>query len=212
MSYSSLSAEELVRACSESGNAEAWEEFVRRFGPVINKAIWRIVLRHGEYDPALIEDLSQDTFVKLCADDFRVLRKFKSQHENAFYGMAGKVAANVARDHYRPARPPISDCDLSDLEDFLADPHASGPGQIERRILFQEIDCILCAFCSARDREIFWLYYGENGLTAGEIARIDRFNLDESGVESVIHRLKCLVRRKIAEQNENGNQGPDKAA
>lgn len=212
MIYNSLSCDELVRACAESGNDEAWKEFVCRFGPVINRAIWRVARRYGDSDSATIQELVSDTYVKFLDDNCRVLRNFKARYPNAFYGMAGTVAANVARDHYRPARPPISDCDLSDLEDFLTDPHASGSGQIERRILFQEIDRILCAHCTSRDREIFWLYYSQIGLTAAEISRISRFNLDESGVESVLHRLKSLVRRKLAEKNENGGSDPDKAA
>lgn len=198
MIYSSLSCDELVRACAE-GNAEAWEEFVRRFGPVINAAIWRVVLRHGEYDPALVEDLVQDTFFKLCANNFRVLQNFKPQHENAFYGMAGKIATNVARDHYRPFRPPVTDDDISKLEDFLADPRASGSDYLERRLLVDKIDCIVRAHCSARDREIFLLYYGAMGLTAAEIARMRRFLLNEKGVESVLHRLKSLLREKLVE-------------
>src|SRR5579864_6954642 len=53
MSYASLSAEELVRACAESGNTEAWEEFVRRFRLVIGSAVrrsaytWRRNRRNG---------------------------------------------------------------------------------------------------------------------------------------------------------------------
>ncbi len=35
MIYSSLSCDELVRACAESGDAEAWQEFVCRFERLI---------------------------------------------------------------------------------------------------------------------------------------------------------------------------------
>jgi RNA polymerase sigma factor (sigma-70 family) len=202
MSYSSLSAEELVRACAESGNAEAWAEFVRRFGPVINAAIWRIAFRYGDHNSAIIAELAQDTYAKFLANDCRVLRDFKSRHKDSFYGMAGKVAANLARDHYRKPPSPIVDCDFSEIEPFMSDSHAAGSNHFEFRRLCQQLDQVLCAYCSARDREIFWLYYGEMGFTAAEIAKISRFDLDESGVESVIHRLKSLVRRKLAERNE----------
>lgn len=210
MIYSALSCDELVRACAE-GNAEAWEEFVRRFTSVISTAIWRVMRRHGEYDPALNQDLIQDTFFKLCDDNFRVLRNFKPQYEDAIYGMTGKVAANIARDHYRKRPLPVIDCDVSEVTDFIPDRHAPDSDHLEFRRLCQQVDQILRAHCTARDREIFWLYYGENGLTASEIAKISRFKLNEKGVESVLHRLKCLVRRKLAERQENG-EGPDKAA
>lgn len=100
MSYSSLSCDELVRACAESGNAEAWQEFVCRFEKHIKLVIWRVARRWGEDSPTVIQDLVQDTYVKVCADDCRFLRNFKPQHEDAFFGMLKVTAANVARDYF----------------------------------------------------------------------------------------------------------------
>ncbi|HKV92289.1 MAG TPA: sigma-70 family RNA polymerase sigma factor [Candidatus Angelobacter sp.] len=206
MIYSSLSCDELVRACAE-GNTEAWEEFVRRFRPVINAAIWRIVLRQGKYDPDLIKDLAQDTFFKLCADNFRVLRRFNPQHENAFYGMVQKVSASVAYDYFRKIYSPKrgagkAEVELSEAEAFIPDSRATGSDRLEQLMQLQEIDCVLRAHCSARDREIFWLNHGANGFTAAEIAKMHRFQLNEKGVESVLHRLKSLLREKLVEMEK----------
>ena len=201
MIYRSLSCDELVRACVDSGNAEAWQEFVRRFEPLISLVLLRIARRYGEYDPALIEDLVQDTFGKFCANDCRVLRNFKALHENAFYGMAKKTAANVGHDHFRKRHAlrsgsGKSDVELSEVEAFIPDPRASTSDHLDHGILLQEIDGILHVSCSERDREIFWLYHRET-LTAAEIAGINRFELGEKGVESVLHRLKSLIREKL---------------
>jgi RNA polymerase sigma factor (sigma-70 family) len=212
MIYRSLSCDDLVRACIDSDNAEAWQEFVCRFEPVIRGVIWRVTLSHGDRDHGLIEDLIQDTFFKFCDNERRVLRKFESRHEYAFFGMVKTVAWNVARDHYRKPRPPLIDGELSEVEPFLPDPETLNSDHFDRPVLCQDVDRILSAYASARDREIFWLYFGEIGFTAAEIAGIRRFDLDESGVESVIQRLKCLVRRKLAEREGNGPRGPDKAA
>src|SRR5882724_6490517 len=83
MSYSSLSAEELVRACSESGNAEAWEEFVRRFRLGIASAVRRIAYRYGKPDDGVTDKLMQDTYSKVCNDRCRMLPGFKPQHPDA---------------------------------------------------------------------------------------------------------------------------------
>jgi RNA polymerase sigma factor (sigma-70 family) len=208
MDYISLSCDELVRACAE-GNAEAWVEFVRRFQPRIGLAILRIMLRHEKYNAELIKDLVQETFGKLCANNFQVLRKFKPKHENAIYPMVAVMGCNTARDHYRKRPLPIIDGDVSEFPDFTPDPRPSTSDHLEQQIKLEKIDRILHKHCSPRDREIFWLKH-RHGFTAAEIARMSRFNLTEKGVESVLHRLWSMVRQKLAEEEEDGD--PDKAA
>lgn len=202
MSYSSLSAEELVRACAESGNAEAWEEFVRRFRLVIGSAVRRIAYRYGTPNDAVIDELIQDTYLKVCNDHCRMLRDFKPQHPDAFYGMLKVTAANLAHDYFRRPRPPVTDVDP-----FIPDSH-SGPASIEREILLREIADILSEISSpsaARDREIFWLYYRQ-GFTANAIAAIPGCKLSTKGVESILHRLTSYVRQGLVEKKPNASK------
>lgn len=196
MSYSSLSAEELVRACAESGNAEAWEEFVRRFRLVVGSAVRRIAYRYGKPNDAVVDELIQDTFLKVCNDRCRMLRDFKPQHPDAFYGMLKVTAANIAHDYFRRPRPP-----MTDVDPFIPDSH-SGPASIEREILLREIADTLGGISTAsaaRDREIFWLYYRQ-GFTAQAIAAIPCYKLTTKGVESILYRLTCYVRARMAEK------------
>ena len=201
MSYSSLSAEELVRACSESGNAEAWEEFVRRFRVVISSAIRRIALRYGVLNNTVIEDLIQDTYLKVCKDSCRMLRDFNPQHPDAFFGMLKVTAANIAHDYFRRQQAPIHGgriihVELTDGDAFVPDSRSTGPASIEREIVLREIDDILgeiSTVSAERDREIFWLYYRQ-GFTAQAIAAIPGYKIGTKGVESIIHRLTCYVR------------------
>ena len=60
MPYRNLSATELVRACVDSADQEAWGEFVRRFQPVIAGVALRTARRWGEASPLVIEDLVQE--------------------------------------------------------------------------------------------------------------------------------------------------------
>jgi RNA polymerase sigma-70 factor (ECF subfamily) len=199
MSYSSLSAEELVRACAESGNTEAWEEFVRRFRLVIGSAVRRVAYRYRTPNDAVIDELIQDTFLKVCNDRCRMLRDFKPQHPDAFYGMLKVTAANLAHDYFRRPRPP-----MTEVEEFISDPH-SGPASIEREILLREIDDILSEMATplaARDREIFWLHHRQ-GFTAEAIAAIPGCKPGTKGVESILHRLTCYVRERLVEKKTN---------
>ena len=82
----SLSPEELVLACRQTDDVAAWREFVGRFHRLIATVALRVARRWGESSPQLIDDLVQETYLKLCDDNFRMLRKFKSDHPDAFYG------------------------------------------------------------------------------------------------------------------------------
>jgi RNA polymerase sigma-70 factor (ECF subfamily) len=209
MSDISLSTEELVIACTESGNDKAWEEFVRRFRKLISSVVWRVARRYGEASSTVVDDLIQETYLKICADNCRLLRDFQPQHPDAFFGMIGVTAANVAHDYCRAKRSDkrgagITECELSEVEAFVPDSHWSGPVHIERNILMREIDGVLSSLSSpsaTRDREIFWLRYRQ-GFTTKAIAAIPSFKLTTKGVESILHRLTCLVRERLV-QEEN---------
>src|SRR5262245_62150620 len=101
MTYSSLSWNELVRVCAESKDQAAWEDLVCRSKTQISKVIWRVARRYGENSFAVIEELVQDTYAKLCTDNHRILKEFQPRHENAFIGFLLVTATNVARDHFR---------------------------------------------------------------------------------------------------------------
>ena len=68
MVYESLSASELVRECIDTDNAEAWQEFVRRYTRAIANVVYRVARSAGEARKEVIDDLVQDVFLKLCAD------------------------------------------------------------------------------------------------------------------------------------------------
>ena len=55
----------------------------------------------GTANSYLVDDLVQDTYLKLCANDFKSLREFECDHENALFGFLKVVASNVVHDHFR---------------------------------------------------------------------------------------------------------------
>jgi RNA polymerase sigma-70 factor, ECF subfamily len=207
MDYTSLSPEQLVLACRQTDDVGAWGEFVRRFHRLIATVALRVSRRWGEPSPQLIDDLVQETYLKLCADNFRMLYRFKSHHPDAFYGYLKVITANLVHDHFKAARSSkrgsgtvaiAADDQVQSWPD--ASGAASGVKGSERGILLREVDDTLRRIAvgphSERDRKLFWLYY-RVGLTADAIACLPSIGLSTKGVESSLLRLTRLLREEI---------------
>jgi RNA polymerase sigma-70 factor (ECF subfamily) len=206
-SYSSISIEELIRQCSCSRTPQAWEEFVRRFHRLIATVILRTASRLGDSSKQTVDDLIQETYLKLCADDFRILRTFEQQHPDAFTGYIKVVTANVVRDHFKSAHTKKRGAGhLEQIEeDFVpiaGEDSAGSPKSIERAILIQEItrhlDICIAGPDQERNRQIFWLHY-RAGLSARAIADLPGIGITTKGVESIILRITKELRERMAE-------------
>jgi RNA polymerase sigma-70 factor (ECF subfamily) len=219
MDYASVSPDELVLACRQTDDVAAWGEFVRRFHRLIATVALRIARRWGEPSPQLIDDLVQETYLKLCADNFRMLRKFKSHHPDAFYGYLKVVTANLVHDHFKAAhsskRGSGNIVEVAADEQVQSGTDASGATSAVRRsergILLREVDAALSRLAAGphleRDRKVFWLYY-RVGLTANAIADLPSIGLSTKGVESSILRLTRLVRQEIGGDRDKAGTDP----
>jgi RNA polymerase sigma-70 factor, ECF subfamily len=203
MDYAALSAERLILACTQTRDAAAWEEFVRRFHRLIATVALRVARRWGDSSRQVVDDLVQETYLKLCADNFYILRSFKSQHPDAFYGYVKVVTANLVHDHFKAAH---SGKRGSGMVDSAADAQITSEAgasakSSERAILLQQVDGLLSRLAGGRnlerDRRVFWLYY-RVGLTANVIASLPAIGLSIKGVESTILRLTRLLRHELA--------------
>lgn len=204
--YRSISIEVLLQRCVDSQEFEAWEEFVRRFRRLIASVVLRTARRYGEISERGLDDLIQETYFKLCANDYKILRNFKHEHENAFLGFIKIVAVNVTRDHFKATyarkRGSEKELEAADFIDPAADENAEGsPRSIERAILIQEIERHLNSCTQGPDQEkrrtIFWLYY-RVGLSAAAIGALPAINLTTKGVESTILRTTREIRDRLS--------------
>ena len=206
MEYGTALAVELIRACAE-GDPAAWREFMRRYNRTIAIAVYRVARQRGEESPTLVDDLTQDTYLKLwscCRPDFR---KFKSS-DRGFLAYLHVVATHVGNDHFKKLRAIKRNpgTRLESLDDINFTDRAVSPADLagtERKLLFEEIDTCLSALAPAenreRDRMIFWLYYRQ-GLTSKEIAPLPGVRLSQKGVESILKRMTQLVRDHLGKR------------
>jgi RNA polymerase sigma-70 factor, ECF subfamily len=204
--WSARSSEELIRACVDTGDTGAWEEFVRRFRPVIAGTVIRTARRLGKSAPAPIDDLVQDTYVKICSNRCRILREFRPDAAEAIFGLLKTVAFSVTHDYFRGglAVKRHSGAREVALDNYVESALAGREGlpQIEKEILIRQINEQLAGASEPatreRDRQIFWLYY-RHGMTTRAIAELPGIGLTQKGVESAIQRLTCHVRARVAD-------------
>src|SRR5215469_12430604 len=204
-----LSAQELLqRCCRDRNDNAAWEEFVRRFQPLIAGVVLK-TLRHRYAAPAphLVDDLVQDTYLKLCANNYRALRKFVPRHDNSIYEYLKRTASSVALDYLRRRKNKKHGGGQEEEElDEARMPVVPGPPLLdpaERNIRMAEIRSCLAKHASddrtfARDYMIFTLHHCY-GLTANAISKLPSFGLSTKGVESTLFRLFRLLREKLGE-------------
>jgi RNA polymerase sigma-70 factor (ECF subfamily) len=195
---------ELLQLCLSTDAEEHWREFVRRTQPLIASVIINTVGRWKQPAPTLVDDLIQDTYVKLFANDKKALRSIKNEHENTIFGYLKVIASNVVRDHFRQ---PINKADEVELTDAVVPP---GPHDKEHLNFVEnkeEVKTVLKTLSSSetceRDVAIFWFYY-EQGYTAKEISLMPHLGLTVKGVEGVILRLTRYLRGKLVPE------GPEK--
>jgi len=150
--------------------------------------VFRAIRRWGR-DTTAADDLIQDTFAKLCAADFRVLRNFRGQDAASLQAYLRVIAASVATDHFRASHEPAVSLDDPDKAPSVSD---DGPARdIEHHLLLDRIDKCL-ASQKDRDRWIFWLYH-RHGFTPKSISALPAVGVGQSGVETLLHRLTKAV-------------------
>lgn len=201
--YSEMAIPQLIAECTSESNESAWREFVRRFQPLVATVIAKVARRFGKVSHELVDDLTQETFLKLCDSDFRVLKGVEIRHENAFDGFLKVVATHTAHDYFRmSASANRGTGQALEVDHILLAPEFSrgASSEPEKKVLVEEIEEILKTRAHEpnceRDYAIFWLYY-RHGLTAKEIADLPGIKLSVKGIESTLLRLTRQIRSAL---------------
>jgi RNA polymerase sigma-70 factor, ECF subfamily len=213
----SLTIEELILRCIQRGDVSAWEEFAERFRGPIAKAVFRVAASYGGNNRSTIDDLVQETFLKLCFDDFRILRNFHHRHAQAFTAFLQVVAANITRDYFRSLHAtrhgaaliePLSDDAMPATTE-----HSDGSAHtMERQVLLAQVAKHLDTCVTGPDRQrnlrVFWLYY-RTGLSARAIADLPGIDLKPEGVESLLLRIRRDLQQRVGHPARQTNLHQD---
>lgn len=201
-----LTDEELVRLLlatrDEDLRAELWVEFWRRFQPVIARTVRRRIARCTRWvDHDWVDDLVQDTFLKICKDEFKILRNFEFRHENALRAWLKVMATRVAEDDIRKkksdkeggGKPPEN---IDDLPQPPSDSFSAAKSMLNNLRMSEIENCLQQRKGEptfVRDHKVFWLYFRE-GFTANEISELPDIGFKSvKGVESALLRLSKWV-------------------
>jgi RNA polymerase sigma-70 factor (ECF subfamily) len=217
MNASLTSVNDLAKLCAHSAEVPEWEELVRRCSPLSTVVARRISrLWVSDPRPAIIDDIVQEVFLKLCEHDRRILRSFEPRGEDSFFGLLRLVTASVTNDYYRRQYSTkrggkVITMPLLDGDSAQALHTAVQPSPLQHSALLQQLDRKLLSapkIIGARDRALFWLYYRQ-GFTAEEISRLPAAGLTPKGVESALRRVTTWLREEIDGGGAPGPPGPN---
>jgi DNA-directed RNA polymerase specialized sigma24 family protein len=205
MAQVETSIRELLHVCLSSDEQEQWGEFVRRTQPLIASVIINTVRRWKIPAPSLVDDLIQDTYVKLFANNKKALRAIKNEYENTIFGYLRVIASNVVRDHFRQQ---VNKADEIELSDAVLPPGPQDRERLEFLHKKEEVRGILKTLSASetyhRDVAIFWFFY-EQGYTAKEISFLPAVGLTVKGVEAVLFRLTRYVSERLGGRPKTGD-------
>ncbi|MBV8333974.1 MAG: sigma-70 family RNA polymerase sigma factor [Alphaproteobacteria bacterium] len=156
------------------GEKGAWDAFVRRYAGLVIAAV-RGVAR----DNADVEDLTQEVFVRLCRDDFRLLRSYDPARAGLSTWLT-IVARSTARDAMRRHRPVVVPIEAVPESRLAVD-----PVEPVRKLKLPE------ALLSPRQREILTMLY-DREMEVAEIAAA--LGIDPQTVRSAHHKAMLKLR------------------
>jgi|ERR1041385_1172888 RNA polymerase sigma-70 factor (ECF subfamily) len=203
MDYRTLSSQELIQQCVTTYASAAWQEFIRRFQPLMAGVVARTAMRWTKISPSLVDDLVQESYLKLCANQARGLREFQSRHEHAIYGFLKLVAYNVTMDYFKEQyASKRGKYQLTDSDPELVLQTKGQMSTAEDQVFMREIDDLINRLAANhRDKAVFLLYYRQ-GFSAKAIAKIPGISLTPKGVESCVHRLTVQLREHLAKNEK----------
>ena len=156
------------------GEKAAWDAFVRRYGGLVVAAVRGVAMAQAE-----VEDLTQEVFLRLCKDDFRLLRSYDPARASLSTWLT-IVGRSTARDGLRRRR-----AEAVPIEAVPEAQLAIDPVEPVQRLKLPE------ALLSPRQREILAMLY-DRDMDVAEIARA--LGIDPQTVRSGHHKAMVKLR------------------
>ena len=194
---------DLAKRCAESAEAAEWESFLRLttpYGALTAARVCRIWT--GKAQANHIDDILQETYVKICEQERKILREFEPRGKDSFLALLRVVTASVANDYFRricSAKRGGDALTISVEEVHEWKLAGRSDNAIQQSVLHAELDRMIRSAPNAfseRDRNLFWLYY-LHGYTAEELAALPGLNLTPKGVESALRRITQWLKEEM---------------
>ena len=157
-----------------AGDRRSWNVFVRRYAALIVAAVRGVAANPGD-----VGDLTQEVFVRLCKDDFRLLRGYDATRASLSTWIT-IVARSTARDAMRRRRPDSVPIDA--VPEGLLKIDAVEPAPALK---------LPEALLSPRQREILGMLYDKD-MDVAEIATL--LGIDPQTVRSAHHKAMLKLR------------------
>jgi RNA polymerase sigma-70 factor (ECF subfamily) len=167
-------AQEIDLSALQRGDKPAWAAFVRRYSALVAAAVRGFAAQGGD-----VEDLAQDVFVRLCKDDFRLMKSYDPARAGLSTWLT-IVARSTARDAMRRRR--IGQVPLDDVSESAL---AVEPVMPQEKLKLPE------DLLSPRQKEIVGLLY-ERDMDVAEVA--EKLGVDPQTVRSMHHKAMLKLR------------------
>lgn len=165
-----------------AGEKQSWDKFVRRYAALIVAAVRGIAASSGD-----VEDLTQEVFVRLCKDEFRLLRSYDATRASLSTWLT-IVARSTARDALRRRRPDSVHIDAVPEKYLKVDAVEPVP-----KLKLPE------ALLSPRQRQILGMIY-DGEMDVAEIAVA--LGIDPQTVRSAHHKAMLKLRAHFKDNSE----------
>jgi RNA polymerase sigma factor (sigma-70 family) len=184
-----------LRACTR-GDKRAWDAFVTRWSGVIYAAVRHVLHRNDAMDGSTygskgsveVDDATQEVFVRLVKDDFRLLKSFDPGRATLSTWLT-IVARSVAIDCTRRKRLNTSSLELHDISAAHRSPNDADAidrsGGIDAGSLPMHL-------LTERQRSVLRMLFDE-GLTVAQAAR--RMGVDDQTIRSTKHKALTRLRQ-----------------
>jgi len=138
---------EFVQRCAK-GDKQSWNLFIERYSRLIYNYIHSVLKIKGILpNPDNLQDIFQEIFVALTANDFRKLKTFQARNGSSLASWLRQVTINHTIDHIRKFRVNLSleeeNEDGLALQEIIPDKAESALDKLSRDDLFGQLkDCI----------------------------------------------------------------------
>jgi RNA polymerase sigma factor (sigma-70 family) len=202
-----LSSADLLRECGKRlTDPVLWEQFQVRFHKTILRSITRVMWNRSRTD-CLEEacDVAQDVYIRLLADDARLLRSFRGDTDLAVKSFLARVTVSIVSDHYR-----YQQASKRRPAEIVSIEHARQQGvdfadedaelDIPSVLSWIDVDRLMEIGSdrrnAARNVLIFKLHYVD-GFSVSEIAEFPAFRLKESAIHLVLQNMRAHLKKRM---------------